>query len=224
MAVTQPMANSVFELLRAAPALPVVAFQRLDQVLAITRSLVAGGLPAIEVTLRTECAIDAIRLLSREMPGTLIGAGTVTDPGQLQAVRQAGAAFAISPGLTPELLSTARNLGIPYLPGVATASEIMLGLAQGYRAFKFFPASAAGGIDMLKAWAGPFPDVAFCPTGGIEPGNVARYLALPNVRMVGSSWMLPAGAIAKQDWHEIEIRTRSFVAAVSAAKSGLQEA
>ncbi len=215
-----PIVNPVFDLLRDAPALPVVAFQNLDQALPIARALVAGGLPAIEVTLRTDCALDAIGLLKMELPEALIGAGTVTEIAQLNAVKAAGASFAISPGLTPELLVAAREIGMPYLPGVASASEIMSGLSAGYREFKFFPASAAGGPRMLKAWVGPFPEVRFCPTGGIEPSNLKDYLGLPNVRLVGSSWMLPRAAIVSGDWSEIENRTRQFVAAVLTARSG----
>ena len=214
------MKATTFDLLHGIPALPVVAFQKLEQAVPITRALNAGGLRAIEVTLRTECALDAIYLLSREVPEALIGAGTIADVGQLRAVKAAGAKFAISPGLTMDLLRSARDIDMPYLPGVATASEIMSGLSQGYTEFKFFPASAAGGPNMLKAWAAPFPDVVFCPTGGIDPGNLGAYLALPNVRMVGSSWMLPGAAIANGDWHEVETRARSFVTAIMAAKTG----
>jgi len=218
------MTQGVFELLKGAPVLPVVAFQTLEQAVPIAKALMSGGLRSIEVTLRTDCALEAIGVLAREIPELTIGAGTVTESAQLAAVKAAGARFAISPGLTPDVLRAASEMEFPYLPGVATASEIMMGISHGYRQFKFFPASVAGGPELLKAWAGPFPDIRFCPTGGIDPTNLAAYLALGNVRAVGSSWMLPAASLASGDWREITNRSRKFVGTVLAAKAGSMSA
>jgi 2-dehydro-3-deoxyphosphogluconate aldolase/(4S)-4-hydroxy-2-oxoglutarate aldolase len=213
------MNENAFDLIGGVPVLPVVAFETVEETLPVARALAAGGMTAIEVTLRTDCAIDALAILARQCPELAVGAGTITNKEQLLVAREAGARFAISPGLTPELLHAAKAIGIPYLPGVATASEIMIGLEAGYRAFKFFPAEAAGGVAMLKSWAGPFPGVDFCPTGGVEPANLGAYLTLGNVRAVGMSWMTPKSAIKSGDWREIERRART-VAMVFAERRG----
>jgi 2-dehydro-3-deoxyphosphogluconate aldolase/(4S)-4-hydroxy-2-oxoglutarate aldolase len=178
-------------------------------------ALAEGGLTALEVTLRTPVALDAIARLQRERPQLLIGAGTVTSGAQMKQCAALGVRFAISPGLTPALLEIAHELHMPYLPGTATASEVMLGLQYGWSEFKFFPAEAAGGIAMLKSWAGPFPEIRFCPTGGINPQNAGSYLSLANVAMVGSSSMLPAEALKRKDWAEIARRARAFTDALS---------
>lgn len=212
--------RSVFGMLTGVPALPVVAFNTVEDALPLSKSLLNGGLRAIEVTLRTPCAFEAIALLIRELPQAIVGVGTITSVEQLRRVKDLGAAFAISPGLTPALLREARDLELPYLAGVASASEIMSGLEFGYDEFKFFPASIAGGPEALKAFAGPFPDVSFCPTGGINPQNAGDYLACPNVRIVGSSWMLPAKLIADKRWSEVESRSRQFVDAIRQVRTG----
>ncbi|MDA8348231.1 MAG: bifunctional 4-hydroxy-2-oxoglutarate aldolase/2-dehydro-3-deoxy-phosphogluconate aldolase, partial [Pseudomonadota bacterium] len=163
-----------------------------------------GGLRAIEVTLRTPAALPAIEAIAREVPEIAVGAGTVLAVDDLHAAANAGAAFAISPGATAAVLEAGAHSAIPYLPAVATASELMLGLAHGYHCFKFFPAALAGGAPMLKAFAGPFPQARFCPTGGITPATQRTYLNLPNVLCVGGSWLAPADAVAARDWQRIE--------------------
>ena len=205
---------SVFALLDGIRALPVVVIDSVEDAVPLADALVQGGLPAIEVTLRTPAAFDAIARLQKERPKLLIGAGTVTTGAQMKTCAALGVKFAISPGLTPALLEIAHELKMPYLPGTATASDVMTGLQHGWSEFKFFPAEAAGGPAMLKSWAGPFPDVRFCPTGGITAQNAGAYMALPNVVMVGSSSMLPAMALKAKDWAEIARRSRAFTDAV----------
>lgn len=205
---------SVFALLDGIRALPVAAIDSIEDAVPLADALVQGGLPAIEVTLRTPAAFDAIARLQKERPKLLIGAGTVTTGAQMKTCAALGVKFAISPGLTPALLEIAHELRMPYLPGIATASDVMTGLQHGWSEFKFFPAEAAGGPAMLKSWAGPFPGVRFCPTGGITAQNAGAYMALPNVVMVGSSSMLPAMALKAKDWAEIARRSRAFTDAV----------
>ncbi|HEX6118246.1 MAG TPA: bifunctional 4-hydroxy-2-oxoglutarate aldolase/2-dehydro-3-deoxy-phosphogluconate aldolase [Dongiaceae bacterium] len=206
--------SSVFALLDGIRALPVVAIDAVEDAVPLADALVQGGLPAIEVTLRTPAAFDAIAKLQKERPKLLIGAGTVVSGGQMKTCAALGVRFAISPGVTPALLEIAHEVKMPYLPGAATASEVMTGLQHGWSEFKFFPAEAAGGPAMLKSWAGPFPGVRFCPTGGITVQNAGAYMALPNVVMVGSSSMLPAVALKAKDWPEIARRSRAFTDAV----------
>jgi 2-dehydro-3-deoxyphosphogluconate aldolase/(4S)-4-hydroxy-2-oxoglutarate aldolase len=201
-------------LLDGVRALPVVAIVSVEDAVPLADALVQGGLPAIEVTLRTPAAFDAIARLQKERPKLLIGAGTITTGAQMKTCAALGVKFAISPGLTPALLEIAHELRMPYLPGTATASDVMTGLQHGWSEFKFFPAEAAGGPAMLKSWAGPFPGVRFCPTGGITAQNADAYMALPNVVMVGSSSMLPAMALKAKDWVEIARRSRAFADAV----------
>jgi 2-dehydro-3-deoxyphosphogluconate aldolase/(4S)-4-hydroxy-2-oxoglutarate aldolase len=166
----------------------------------------------LEITLRTPAAVAAITAISRDVPDAIVGAGTVTRGKELDAVAAAGAVFAISPGLTVDLLDAANRGPIPLIPGIATVSELMTGLARGYDHFKFFPAEAAGGVKMLKAFAGPFPRVTFCPTGGITEVNYREYLALANVACVGGSWVAPQGAIEARDWTRITALAREAVA------------
>jgi 2-dehydro-3-deoxyphosphogluconate aldolase/(4S)-4-hydroxy-2-oxoglutarate aldolase len=195
---------AIEKFLRLSPVMPVVTVN--DAALApdLAHALVRGGIRVIEVTLRTPVALRAIEAIARKVPDITVGAGTVLSAGDLQAAAAAGAAFAISPGATRELLEVGSTGSIPYLPAVATASELMAGLAAGYRCFKFFPAGAAGGTAMLSSFAGPFPDARFCPTGGISQATVKSYLDLPNVLCAGGSWLTPAEAVSKKDWVQIE--------------------
>lgn len=190
-------------LLSRAPVLPVLAIERLDDAVPLARALVEAGLPVLEVTLRTRCALEAIARIASEVPGACVGAGTVLTASDLAAVEAAGAAFAISPGATEALYVTARRAAIPWIPAIATASELMRGLEHGHRHFKFFPAQSSGGTAVLRAFAGPFPQARFCPTGGIDADSAPRYLALGNVITVGGSWMVPAEALAARDWDTI---------------------
>ncbi|MEJ1196365.1 MULTISPECIES: bifunctional 4-hydroxy-2-oxoglutarate aldolase/2-dehydro-3-deoxy-phosphogluconate aldolase [unclassified Streptomyces] len=194
-------AASVLDL---APVVPVVVVDDLADAVPLARALVAGGLPAIEVTLRTPVALDAIRAIAGEVPGAVVGAGTVITPGQVGDVVAAGARFLVSPGWTDVLLEAMRASGVPFLPGVSTTSEVVALLERGVREMKFFPAEAAGGTTYLKALAAPLPQARFCPTGGITPGSAPEYLALPNVGCVGGSWMLPKDAVADRDWGRVE--------------------
>jgi len=200
------------EILRQGPVVPVMVINRLEQAVPLARALTAGGIRVLEITLRTPVAMEAIAAISREVPDAIVGAGTVTRGEELAAVAAAGAVFAISPGLTAELLDAANRGPIPLIPGIATVSELMTGLARGYDHFKFFPAEAAGGVKMLKAFAGPFPRVVFCPTGGITADNYREYLAQANVACVGGSWIVPQGAIEAGDWARITTLAREAIA------------
>lgn len=186
-----------------APVIPVIALQRLEDALPLGRALVDNGLPVLEVTLRTACALDTIALLARELPQACVGAGTVLGEADLRRVEAAGARFAISPGCTDALYEAAKDCATPLIPGIATASELMRGLEHGWQRFKFFPAEASGGVAALKGFAGPLPMARFCPTGGIDIAKAPVYLALPNVACVGGSWMLPSDAIKAGDWERI---------------------
>jgi len=197
------MKIDVAMVMTTAPVLPVLVIERVEDAVPLARALKAGGLNVLEVTLRTEVALEAIRAIAAQVEGVIVGAGTVTRPEEFAQVRDAGAVFAISPGATPALLKAGKTSGLAYLPGISTASELMCGLEAGYEAFKFFPAEAAGGTAMLKAISGPFPQVRFCPTGGIGQANFRDYLDLPNVSCVGGSWVVPADRIRRQDWDGI---------------------
>lgn len=190
--------------MRLAPVIPVVVIHDLKAAVSMARALVAGGTPAIEVTLRTTVALEAIRAIAAEVEGATVGVGTVLCAADLTAARQAGARFAVSPGTSPHLLDAADDCELPLLPGVATASEAMALLERGYHHLKFFPAVAAGGHRLLAAWASPLPQIRFCPTGGISLSNAADFLALPNVVCVGGSWLTPADKLAAGDWAGIE--------------------
>ncbi|WP_231157155.1 bifunctional 4-hydroxy-2-oxoglutarate aldolase/2-dehydro-3-deoxy-phosphogluconate aldolase [Streptomyces sp. CNZ748] len=195
-----------------APVVPVVVIEDAADAVPLARALVAGGLPAIEVTLRTAAAPDAIRAIAGEVPGAVVGAGTVITPEQVTGAVAAGARFLVSPGWTDALLAAMRASGVPFLPGVSTASEVMALLERGVREMKFFPAHAAGGTAHLKSLAGPLPQARFCPTGGIGPDTAPEYLALPNVGCVGGSWMLPGDAVAARDWGRVERLAREAAA------------
>jgi 2-dehydro-3-deoxyphosphogluconate aldolase/(4S)-4-hydroxy-2-oxoglutarate aldolase len=192
-----------------APVVPVVVVEDLADAVPLARALVAGGLPAIEVTLRTPVALDAIRAIAAEVPDAVVGAGTVITPEQVAQTVAAGARFLVSPGWTDALLAAMRASGVPFLPGVSTTSEVVALLERGVREMKFFPAEAAGGTAYLKALAGPLPQARFCPTGGIGVDSAPEYLALPNVGCVGGSWMLPKDAVAGRDWARVEALARA---------------
>jgi 2-dehydro-3-deoxyphosphogluconate aldolase/(4S)-4-hydroxy-2-oxoglutarate aldolase len=194
-----------------APIIPVLVVQDAAQARPLAEALVAGGLPVLEVTLRTPAALDAIAAMAA-VPGGAVGAGTLVTAADVSAAKAAGATFGVSPGATPELVAACIAEELPLLPGAATASEAMALLAQGYDMLKFFPAEAAGGARWLKSVAGPLPQVAFCPTGGITAGNARDYLALPNVPCAGGSWVAPAERVAAGDWPAIEALAREAAA------------
>ena len=195
-----------------APVVPVVVVEDAADAVPLARALVAGGLPAIEVTLRTPAALDAIRAITCEVPGAIVGAGTVISPKGVDAAVAAGARFLVSPGWTDRLLEAMRQSGVPFLPGVSTTSEVVALLERGLSELKFFPAEAAGGTAYLTSLAGPLPQARFCPTGGISLTSAPSYLALPNVGCVGGTWMLPADALAARDWARVETLAREAAA------------
>lgn len=199
-------------LLVRAPVLPVLVIDHLDDAVPLARTLVASGLPVLEVTLRTDAALAAIRRIAAEVADAVVGAGTVLDAAAFAAVADAGAAFAIAPGATDALYDAADASPLPFLPGIATASELMRGLERGHRRFKFFPAEASGGVAALRGFAGPFPQVRFCPTGGIDVRSAPTYLAQRNVVTIGGSWMVPADALASRDWNRIGALAREAAA------------
>ncbi len=192
--------HTLDDILKFAPVLPVLSITHLDDAVPLARALCAGGLRVLEITLRSDIALAAITKIAHAVPEAIVGAGTVLNAAHLQQVTAAGARFAISPGATPALLTAGLSSAIPLLPGIATASEIMLGLDAGYTRFKFFPAESSGGINAIKSFAGPFKDVRFCPTGGIDAALAPHYLKLGNVITVGGSWMAPSALIAAKDW------------------------
>ncbi|WP_256638067.1 bifunctional 4-hydroxy-2-oxoglutarate aldolase/2-dehydro-3-deoxy-phosphogluconate aldolase [Streptomyces murinus] len=204
-----PLSSQVDSVLDLAAVVPVVVIAEVSDAVPVARALVGGGLRGVEVTLRTPAALEAIRAIAEEVPEAVVGAGTVITPGQVAAAVAAGARFLVSPGWTEGLLAAMRGCGVPFLPGVSTASEVVALLERGVREMKFFPAQAAGGTAYLRSLAGPLPQARFCPTGGIGPGNAAEYLALPNVGCVGGSWMVPADAVAAGDWARIEALARA---------------
>jgi 2-dehydro-3-deoxyphosphogluconate aldolase/(4S)-4-hydroxy-2-oxoglutarate aldolase len=201
-------------IMKAAPVIPVLVIERVEDALPVARALVAGGLPVLEVTLRTPAALAAIRAM-KEVEGAIVGAGTVLNPSQLNAAIEAGAEFAVSPGLTQALGEAAAKSPVPLLPGVATASDVMRALDLGFTRLKFFPAMAAGGVAALKGLSAVFGGISFCPTGGITPENAPEWLALPSVTCVGGSWLVPAGASV--DTEAIERRARAAAALRNAA-------
>jgi 2-dehydro-3-deoxyphosphogluconate aldolase/(4S)-4-hydroxy-2-oxoglutarate aldolase len=198
------MVTAVLEdLVSRGPVVPVVIVSRLQDALPLAHALHEGGMRVIEITLRTECALEAIALIDRAFPDLLVGAGTLRTSADVVAARQAGARFGVSPGYLPELDAACEAQGLPFLPGVATPAEIMAATRQGRRLLKLFPAQAIGGIPLLKALASPFADLRFCPTGGISAALAPEYLALPNVACVGGSWMVPTECIQQGQWDEI---------------------
>ncbi|WP_350333652.1 bifunctional 4-hydroxy-2-oxoglutarate aldolase/2-dehydro-3-deoxy-phosphogluconate aldolase [Coralliovum pocilloporae] len=194
-----------------APIIPVLSVERASDAVPLAKALIAGGLPVLEVTLRTDAALDVIRAMAR-VNGGVVGAGTVLTSSQAEEVKKAGARFCVSPGATEALLDACEMLELPLLAGAATASEVMRLMERGYRYAKFFPAEAAGGIPMLKSLNGPLPDMRFCPTGGLTPDNAADYLSLPNVVCAGGSWVAPAALVRQGGWSEIEALARQAAA------------
>lgn len=191
------------ELAALGPVIPVIVIDRLADAVPLAEALVAGGVRVLEITLRTPAGLPAIAAIAKAVPQAVVGAGTVRSAADARAARDAGAVFAVSPGYTTTLGAACREIGLPLLPGVATASEVMAAQDDGLDFLKFFPAVPAGGLPMLKSWAGPFPDVAFCPTGGLTPANAPDFLALPNVLVCGGSWLTPADALARGDWASV---------------------
>ena len=194
---------TALQIMRDAPVIPVIVLHDAAQAVLLARALVAGGVRMLEVTLRTPQALACIEAIARHVPDAVVGAGTLRTASDARACAMAGARFAVSPGLTTAVGQACRDVGLPLLPGVATASDIMAAQEQGLTALKFFPALQAGSIAMLKAWGGPFGDVRFCPTGGVSLANAADFLVLENVVCVGGSWLTPADALAQGDWTRI---------------------
>ena len=185
------------------PVIPVIVLQKVEHAVPLAEALVAGGVKVLEVTLRTPLALRCMEAIAKAVPEAIVGAGTVRNVADARAAKDAGCRFAVSPGYVHEIGVACASLGLPLLPGVSTGSEVMQANIDGLNFLKFFPATAAGGIPMLKALAGPFPDVVFCPTGGITPETAPQFLALPNVRVCGGSWLTPADAVQAKDWARI---------------------
>lgn len=198
-------------ILRVSPVIPVVVIDDADDAVPLAEALVAGGVKVIEITLRTPAAIDAVRAITAAVHDMVVGVGTVRRAEDFASAADAGARFAVSPGLTDRLLAAAKDSGLSYLPGVMTPSEVMRAQEAGLSDLKLFPAEAAGGIALLRGLAGPFPDVTFCPTGGISADTARSYLALANVACVGGSWLTPKAAIAAEDWPAITALARAAV-------------
>jgi 2-dehydro-3-deoxyphosphogluconate aldolase/(4S)-4-hydroxy-2-oxoglutarate aldolase len=217
--MTQPDTRTIDEILSKAPVIPVLVIEDVAHAVELGRALVRGGLPVLEVTLRTDAALEAVRRMAAEVEGAIVGVGTVIEPAQLAASVAAGARFAVSPGLTPRLAEEAAGAPIPLLPGAMTPSEIMQAREWGYRRLKLFPADVAGGVSMLKALAGPLPDLRFCPTGGVKLSQLGDYLRLPNVMCVGGSWVAPREAVMAGAWSEItRLASEAVAAAAQSAK------
>ncbi len=208
MAVTlTPMLTSL-QVMQDAPVIPVIVLNDVAHAVPMARALLAGGIRMLEITLRTPQALACMEAIAKEVPGAVVGAGTVRSAADAAAAAKAGARFAVSPGYTRTVGQACRDHGLSLLPGVATGSEIMMAQEDGYTELKFFPAMQAGGPAMLKAWSGPFFDVKFCPTGGVTSQNARDFLSLPSVACVGGSWLVPADALAQSDWARIETLAR----------------
>lgn len=202
----------ILQIMRAGPVIPVIVIDRLEDAVPLARALVAGGVRVLELTLRTPVALRAIEAIANEVEGAIVGVGTITRAEDFVRSIKAGASFGVSPGLTPELVAAARDSGLPLLPGVMTPSEVIAARAAGFNELKLFPAQQAGGLGMLKALSGPFPDTRFCPTGGISPAMAPEFLALPNVTCIGGSWLTPREAVAAGDWPRITALAREAAA------------
>lgn len=206
------MTASIKEIMNTSPVVPVMVINKLEHAVPLAHALVEGGLKVLEITLRTPIALDAIKRIKAEVPGAIVGAGTVINLDTLKKAIDVGSEFLVSPGVTESLIDAAIKSGVPILPGVISPSEVMRLMEKGITEMKFFPAEAAGGIPMLKSIGGPLPQVTFCPTGGISLKNAADYLALSNVACVGGSWMAPADLVDKEDWDEIKRRATEAAA------------
>ena len=200
---------NTLDLVPHGPVIPVIVLQRVADAVPLARALVAGGVKVLEITLRTPVALDCMRAIAQQVPEAIVGAGTIRSVADAQASLAAGCRFGVTPGYRPDIGRACRDIGLPLLPGVATASEVMAANADGYDFLKFFPATAAGGIPLLKALHGPFGDVVFCPTGGITPETAPQFLALPNVKVCGGSWLTPQEAVDRQDWARITTLARA---------------
>jgi len=206
------MIHNTLELAALGPVIPVIVLHDVAHAVPMARALVEGGVRVLEVTLRTPVALACMEAIARDVPEAIVGAGTLRTVADVRAARDAGCRFGVSPGYTLEIGAACREAHVPLLPGVATASEVMAANADGLAFLKFFPATAAGGVPMLKAFAGPFPDVVFCPTGGITVETAPQFLALPNVGVCGGSWLTPADALAAGDWDRITRLAREAAA------------
>lgn len=204
--------NTASEVLDLSPVVPVVALEDAAHAAPLGQALLRGGIRTIEITLRTPAGLPAIERLAAEVPEIVVGAGTITETGQADKARQAGARYIVTPGATDELLDDIEATGLPYLAGISTVSEAMRLAARGATAMKFFPAEPSGGVPYLKSIAGPLPHLRFCPTGGIDADNAARYLALPNVGCVGGSWLAPKSLLAAGQWGQVEALARQAAA------------
>ena len=201
--------RSVLEIMRTSAVIPVIAIDNIAHAVPLARALVAGGIRVLEITLRTAHGLPAIRAIAEQVPDAIVGVGTLTQPEEFAAARDAGAVFGVSPGLTAVLIQAAKASGLPLLPGVMTPSEVMAAREAGFRQLKLFPAVPAGGIGMLNALAGPLGDVMFCPTGGVSQDNAAQFLACRNVACVGGSWLTPRDALEAGDWDRITALARA---------------
>ncbi|KMZ47344.1 bifunctional 4-hydroxy-2-oxoglutarate aldolase/2-dehydro-3-deoxy-phosphogluconate aldolase [Helicobacter pylori] len=197
------MQDKIIEVLQISPIVPVVVVEDIKDAVPLAQSLIEGGIPIIEVTLRSSCALEAIELIAKNVPEMRVGAGTILNPAQLEQAQNRGAEFLISPGLTIKLLEYAKKKDMPLIPGVSSSSEVMQALELGYSALKFFPAEYCGGVKLLNAFNGPFKGVKFCPTGGISADNMRSYLDLENVLCVGGSWLTPKNLIQNKEWDKI---------------------
>ncbi len=200
--------TAITRIMRTAPVIPVITIDELEHAVPLAEALVAGGLPVLEITMRTPHALAALKAIKQALPAAIVGAGTVINRVTYQQAIDAGAEFIVSPGFTPELLACAKSSAIPFLPGVNSPSEIMQLLAHGITSMKFFPAEAAGGVPMLKSVGAPLPQALFCPTGGITLANAPAYLSLPNVACVGGSWMVTKELVQGQRWADIRALAR----------------
>ena len=203
---------NALDLVPHGPVIPVIVLQRVADAVPLARALVAGGVKVLEITLRTPVALECMRAIAQTVPEAIVGAGTIRSADDARAALAAGCRFGVSPGYSRDVGRACNDIGLPLLPGVATASEVMAANADGCRFLKFFPATAAGGIPMLKALAGPFADVRFCPTGGITPETAPQFLALPNVKVCGGSWLTPQQAVDQQDWARITALAKAATA------------
>jgi 2-dehydro-3-deoxyphosphogluconate aldolase/(4S)-4-hydroxy-2-oxoglutarate aldolase len=200
---------NTLELAAYGPVIPVIVLHRVADAVPMARALVAGGVRVLEVTLRTPVGLACIEAIARDVPEAVVGAGTLRSAADARAAKDAGSRFGVSPGYTAAVGAACREAGLPLLPGVATAGEVMAAMADGLSFLKFFPATAAGGIPILKALAGPYPDIAFCPTGGITVETAPQFLALPNVKVCGGSWLTPQDAVDAGDWGRITALARA---------------